>query len=216
MALESENADDRRRGVIGLAESSDGDADWAMKVYDTIARTDRDPSVRCAAVHALGERPDATRAAAALGLLASPEARAETIRPAPPSVRWEAAKLLQRIVQDSAYDSSQRPDIVRTLLDRLARDRDRNVRLTAIETLVYFPEPPVAHALVDVLAEEDDYALQHAAEMSLVALTGRTFNGDPRAWRQWLSESEDAFANAGAMPEELRVEKSPPVWEWPW
>jgi HEAT repeat protein len=214
MALEAPRADQRRKGVLELADSSDGQSDWAKKVYDTVARTDRDTMVRTAAVRAMSPGAGAAQVPTLLKLLASATQRFPDCRSAPPALRWEAAKLLLQIVRDQTYHEPQRPEIVEALLDRLRRDSDRNVRLTTIETLAYFAESPIPAALVDAM-EDDDFAIQHAAEESLIALTGHTHNHDPKAWRKWLAESGDPFKDSGRMPEGAQVKKS--VWgEWPW
>lgn len=213
MALEAQGADERRKGVIGLAAGRDGRSDWAMKVYDTVARTDQNASVRCAAVRAMSPAAGADQVSTLLKILESTMRKESDCRPAQGPLRWEAAKLLLQIVRDHTYEEPQRPRIVKTLLDRVARDTDRNVRLTAIEILSYFAESPIPSALVDAM-EEDDFAIQHAAEQSLIALTGHTHDHDAKAWRKWLAETKDPFAQAGQIPE-ASARKS--AWgEWPW
>ncbi len=214
LALDAEHPDDRRRGIIGLAKSRDGAADWAMTVYDTVARTDHDAMVRCAALQAMAKSAGDPQVPTALGILNSTTQKEPTIRPAPGSVRWEAAKLLLRIVDRYAYAESRRQQIVDTLLQRLAGDPDRNVRLTVIDALAYFAQEPVPDALVEVL-EEDDFALKNAAESALISLTGTTQHHDPIAWRQWLAETPDPFVNAGQAPAEVTAD-SRSKWQWPW
>lgn len=217
MALEAELPDDRRRGVTGLAAGRDGSSDWAIKVYDTIARTDVDPMVRCAAVRALGPVAGPDQVALLLRLLSSASRRYDDIRPAPGTVRWEAAKVLLAVVQSGGYDESQRMGIVDLLLDRLARDNNRNVRLAVIETLGYFAQAPVPESLVDAM-ETDDFAVKQAAESSLIALTGHTHQHDPQAWREWLAATPDPFMDAGKVPPELEAGSSSRRirWEWPY
>ena len=213
MALDSEHPDDRRRGVIGLAASSDATAPWAVKVYDTIARTDADAMVRRAALHALLKVPNPDRVPTALKLLNSIDRRYEDARKASAPVRWEAAKLLFAVVQRYAYGENQHAEIVDTVLALLPGEKEPNVRLTLIETLAYFPERPVLAALIAAL-DNEDFAVQHAAEMSLVALTGVTHHHDPDAWRQWLAQADDPFAHTGETPRELQAKRGKPRWDW--
>jgi hypothetical protein len=213
MALDSEYPDDRRRGVVGLAESSGATAPWAIKVYDTIARTDSDAMVRCAALRALLKVPGEDQVSTALKLLNSGDVRYEDVRKASAPVRWGAATLLLAVVQNNAYREDQHTEIVDVLLARLGREKDNNVRLTLIDALAYFPERPVLIALVGALGDEN-FAVQHAAEMSLVALTGVTHRCDPDAWRQWLAQADDPFAHAGETPQELQAERDKPRWDW--
>jgi HEAT repeat protein len=184
-----------------------------MKVYDTIARTDRSAVVRCAAIAAMTPRGGPRQVPTALKLLSSKDVTAPETRMAPASVRWEAAKLLDAIVARYDYQESQRPLIVRTLLDCLSRDPDRQVRLSAIGTLAYFAEAPVPQALIDVL-DEEDFAFRHAAEMSLVDLTGMTHDYDSRRWRAWLESTDDPFERAGATPESMQEKQT--SWNWGW
>jgi hypothetical protein len=213
LALESESPDERRRGVIGLAEGPDAMSDWAVKVFDTIARTDTDAMVRCAAIRALRPTADDQRVPLLLRLLRSADEPFDDIRPASAPVRWSAARLLFIVVHDQAFTEACHSDIVKTLLDRLGRERDHNVRLTMIDTLGFFAEEPVASALIDVLVDPD-FAVKHAAELALASLTGVTHDHDPDAWRQWLAQTPDPFEHAGEMPQALQAKGDKPRWDW--
>jgi hypothetical protein len=215
MALEAPNADDRRRGVIGLARSNDATTDWAIKVYDTVARTDSDQMVRCAAVRAMARTAAGPQVSTLLRIMASQAARYPDVRQAAGPLRWEASKVLLVVVDESRYEPSQRGEIVATLLERLSKDNDRNVRLTVTDTLAYFAELPVPMALVDAM-QEDDYAVQHAAEHSLIALTGVTHHHDAKAWRAWLAAAKDPFEKAGQTPEGLQAANQKRWWRWEW
>ena len=107
--------------------------------------------------------------------------------------------------------------IVQTLLDRLGKDPDRNVKLSVIETLAHFPQRPVAGALIDAM-DSDDYAIKHAAERSLVALTGTTHDHDAAAWRQWLAATDDPFKDAGKLSPDSLEPRKKRWWErgWEW
>lgn len=213
MALEAPTPDERRAGVLGLSKSRDGTADWAMKVYDTIARTDVDPMVRCTAIRAMAAWAGSQQVPTVLKVLRSSAAATPDVRPAPGPVRWEAAKLLLDVAREGGYEDVQRDEIVKTLLDRVARDQDRQVRLTVIETLAYFPQTPVPAALIDVIETDEDFALQHAAERSLIGLTGATHHHDAAAWRKWLAETKNPFEHAGEMPDELATKSDKHWWE---
>lgn len=213
MALDSEHPDDRRRGVIGLVKTSDGTSPWAVKVYDTIARTDADAMVRCAALRALLKVPNEARVSTSLKLLNSADVQYDDVRTASAPVRWGAAELLLAVVHHYAYREDQHTEIVDFLLGRLGLEKDYNVRMTLIDTLAYFPERPVLDVLIEAL-DHEDFAVQHCAEMSLVALTGVTHRHDPDAWRQWLAQADDPFAHAGETPRELQAQRGKPRWDW--
>ena len=86
------------------------------------------------------------------------------------------------VVRDYKYQESERPQIVKTLLDRVAAIRIEMFRLTVIETLAYFAERSSRrHCRCD---GGEDFAVQYAAEQSLIALTGETHDHDAKAWRK--------------------------------
>ena len=213
MALDSEHPDDRRRGVVGLAKTSEGTLPWAVKVYDTIARTDADAMVRRAALRALLKVPNEDRVSTVLKLLNSVDVRYDDVRKASAPVRWGAAKLLLAVVHNYAFREDQHTEIVDVLVARSGMEQDYNVRMTLIDTLAYFPERPVLDALIKAL-DHDNFAVQHAAEMSLVAVTGVTHRHDPDQWRRWLSQVDDPFAHAGETPQELQAHRSKSRWDW--
>jgi len=197
MALEAQCADDRREGVSSLARTRDASTDWAVKVFETVARTDTDALVRCAAVRALERAAGPDRVPLLLSILDGSAGTGDKTRMGP--VRWEAAKLLLVILRDGLYDETQRPAIIRVLLDRAARDPDRNVRLAALDSLGHLPDRQVFFTLVDLL-ETEDFAIKRAAEESLIALTGTTHDHDPAAWRRWAGEHPTAFSTTAGQP----------------
>ncbi len=213
LALEGETADERRRGVNGLASGKDASSEWVVKVFDTVARTDTDPMVRSAALRGLSRSAGAGSIPTAIRILNSTTTRYRDVRPAPAVVRWEAARLLLDIVDGYAYDESQRSKIVDVLLDRLRNDPDRNVRLACIDAVAYFAQRPIPSVLIDVM-ESDDFAVRHAAEQALIALTGVTQHHDPDAWRAWLADQDDPFGHAGETPAELARDGGHHWWPW--
>lgn len=214
-ALEGQTADERRQNVIALAESDDAGADWAIKTFDSIARTDVDATVRCAAIGGLAQSADQRSVSTLIRITEAAEADGPAVKKAAPVVRWDAIRLLARIVDRHSYEEPQRPEIVRCLMERAKSDTDRNVRLVAIDTLAYFAEPQIPGCLVECL-ETDDFAIRNAAEKSLIALTGATNQHDADAWRTWLAAHPDPFAEAGKQPPELANRKTAERTWWPW
>lgn len=214
-ALEGRTADERRRNVIDLAESKDAQADWAVKTFDSIARTDVDATVRCAAIGGLSKSADQRSVTSLIKITEAIDGDGPDVKRAAPVVRWDAIRLLARIVDRHTYEELQRPDIVRCLIERAKSDVDRNVRLTAIDTLAYFAEQPIPSCLVECL-DSDDFAIRNAAEKSLIALTGATHQHDADAWRTWLASHPDPFAEAGKSPPELQNRKTAERSWWPW
>jgi HEAT repeat protein len=212
MALEADSPDERRKGVNGLAASSDATSDWAVKVFDTIARTDTNAAVRCAAVKALSVSALPESTATIIKILKTPSETFPDVKPATPALRWEAAKVLNVMAAAQIDNKTQEQEILKLLLDRLGKETDRNVRLEYIDTLAMFPQRPVPETLVDTLGEED-FAISRAAEKSLIALTGVTHHQNPQQWRDWLAKNENPFAHAGEVPAEAEV-KSKSNWDW--
>lgn len=215
MALESPQPDERRRGVVGLAESRDASTDWALKVFDTVARSDTDPSVRCAALRAMEQQADLQSQPTALAILKSRKKPVDDVRQAPASVRWAAARVLYAIAarRSGGDDTSPPSDIVSTLIEVSKSEPDHRVRISVIDTLGYYHDRSVPPALVDLLGD-DDFAIRRAAESSLVALTGVTHHYDADAWRSWLAKTSDPFANAGQTPPGWNDTGDKPKWDW--
>ncbi len=186
MALEAQCADDRREGVSSLARTRDATTDWAVKVFETVARTDTDAMVRSAAVRALERSAGPDRVPLLLSVLDGSAGTGDKTRMGP--VRWEAAKLLLIILRDQLFDENQRADITRVLQDRAVKDPDRNVRLVALDCLGHLPDRQVFFTLVDTL-ETEDFAIKRAAEEALTAITGTSQDHDPAAWRRWAAEN---------------------------
>lgn len=212
MALDSESPDERREGVNGLANSKDANAEWAVKVYDTIARTDKNTSVRSAAVQALGAAGQPQTLPTIIKLMKSPPETYPDVKPAPSSLRWDAAKVLNTWVGGHVCSKEQDQEILALLLDRVRKEPDRNVRLVYIEILSLYPERPVPETLIDLLSD-DDFAIVRASEKSLIALTGTTHHQNAQQWRDWLAQTQNPFAHAGEIPEGAEP-KSKSNWSW--
>ncbi|MCB9858306.1 MAG: HEAT repeat domain-containing protein [Phycisphaerales bacterium] len=213
MALESPQPNERRRGVVGLSESRDATSDWALKVYDTVARSDVDASVRSAALRAMERIADPQSQATATAVLQSKRKSSDGIIPAPASVRWGAARVLHAIAAKSGTQADSNATLVAALVDAVRSETDQRVRLTVIDTLGFYRDRSVPPVLVDAL-EEEDFAVRRAAETSLVALTGVTHNYDAKAWRAWLAKTSDPFASAGQSPDGWNDNDEKPKWDW--
>ncbi len=196
VALEAENADERRRAVDALADSRAGTSDWAVRAFETIARTDGDAMVRTAALRGLRRSAGPQTVPLLVKLLRQGDAPPD-VRAAPAPVRWEATRLLCELCASGCVTSEQADAVVELLLHRATLDTDRNVRLCAIRALASFRQRRVVATLIGVLRERD-FALQSAAEHSLGVLTGRTHDFDADAWSDWLNASGDPFA--GSLP----------------
>lgn len=198
VALESDQADDRRRAVEALADKPEATTEWAVTAFDSIARTDVDPTVRVAALRGLSKSAGPKTVPTLVKLLKSGDPPPDVNRP-PAVVRWEAALLLRDISRAGKLDAGQSEEVIEVLLSRADTDDDRNVRIAALEGLANFRETRVLSGLVLALKERD-FAIQSAAENSLRTLTGQSHNYDADEWAKWLSDTSDPFAAASAAP----------------
>ena len=183
-----------------LARGSDAKADWVVKAFDTIARTDADAMVRVEALRGLSASAGPATVPTLVKLLNSAEAPVADVKPAAPGpVRWEAALLLERLASQAKIADADRDSALTALLARAERDADRNVRLTAISALRYVPNRRVLPVLVNALRSRD-FAIQHRAEQSLHYLTGQTHDNDADGWDHWLAATPDPFTPAPPAP----------------
>ena len=212
-ALEGKTGDERRKAVTELAQRKEASAAWAVKVFDTIARTDSDAMVRCAAVAGLAKSPGPGHVETAVRILRSQREKFDNCRPATGAVRWEAARLLLETSELAAYDDAQQGEIVSALLEALRQDPERNVRLTVIDALAYHRKREVLEGLIAVVGEED-FAVKRGAEKSLIALTGTTQRYDAEAWTKWLAETPEPFARAGESPTGMQAAGDKSWWGW--
>ncbi len=213
MALDSEQPDQRRRGVIGLSESRDGATDWAIKVYDSVARNDADAMVRWTALRALAQARAGSSAPTALKLLKSADKTYEDVRAAPPLVRQGAAMLLHALSDAGVVPPECRHELIETALASLRKERDHQLRLALIETLGYFPDRAAADRLIELL-DDEDFAVVRSAEFALARMTGVTHRYEVAAWQAFFASESDPFARGGALPAELLREPDKPRWDW--
>ena len=169
-----ESADLRREGVLELMGQRLGRSDRAVQLFALLAEGDPDPTVRSAAVQALGESGNATAVVPLTRILAN-EAEAQ--------VRIDAAVSLGKV---------RGPEAVRPLLSRLRKDRVSEVQAASARALGEYRYPGVVQALV-VAMLNDDFSIVFEAQQSLEKLTDMSFQTN-RDWQSWLDENGDPFA----------------------
>ena len=179
--LAEDNPDQRREAVLELMDKRLGKSDGAVRLCAQLAERDEDPTVRSAAVQALGET-DNQLAVPALARVLDNEADAQ--------VRRDAAVSLGKV---------RGPEAVRALLSRLREDRADEVRTACGRSLGEYPYPGVVQALVAALLSED-FSTTFAAQRSLEKLTGKSFESS-RAWQEWLDKTGEPFATSGVSSE---------------
>lgn len=194
IALESQNADERRDAVARIGENSYYWQPEAFEVLDAVARTDPAEQVRCIAVRVLARYVEPRPVPTLLAILTATEPGGQAI-PAGDDLRWEACRALIEFQRRGLLAEEQEDAACEAYLT-LRTDRSRNVRIASIEALGEFRDRRVLTPLISTLRSED-FMLADTAERSLMSLTGVTHEYDADAWREWVEKTPDPFAHAG-------------------
>ncbi len=199
-AVSSEDPDERRAAVARVASSRKYREEWAIKGFVAIALLESEPQVRCVAIRALARVDDPRAPETMLKILNHEDYPPREVWPPTPVVRWDATEALAELAERNVPDETQRTQVLDTFIERLTVDTDRHARMAAAKGLRYFQDLVAVRALIAGL-RDDDFAVVHACEASLVHLTGRTHHGSDLAWEEWLTANQDApFAHAGEIP----------------
>ncbi len=172
------DADKRRRAVNLLAAAPFGGEGPYVRLYRLVV-DDPDPTVRAAAVKALGLH----------GEVSDVPVITVRLRDEAAAVRWEAAKALQKI---------HNPFAVKPLTEALLQDEDSDVRMACAEALAQYPQPEVFSTLVAALGDPV-FGVQRRAADSLTLLTGQALGADGAAWLKWREQNTQTIF-AGQQP----------------
>jgi len=167
------NADNRRQGILRLADYNFARRDPYTARYAQIGTRDPNPLVRAAALRALNRSRD--QAAAQL--------YRHSLDDADPLVRLEAAKALANIPDDTA---------VILLAKHLDDDQSIDVRIACADALRNFKTLEASRALVEALGDRD-FSIGWQARQSLTLLTGRDFRYDRGQWLEYFTTSVQPF-----------------------
>ncbi len=164
------DADVRRRALSNLAAAPFGSEGPYVRLYRLLI-DDPDPTVRAAAVKALGmhgEVEDVTLIVIRLHDTSE-------------MVRWEATNALQKI---------HNPVAIKQLVAMLGEGEgeDADVRQAAANALGQYATPQVYNALVGAL-DDTRYGVVRAAEKSLQTLTGQDLGTDGSDWLTWQEKN---------------------------
>jgi len=172
-ALDQNDADKRREGIVLLANAHFGGEPVYVELYREYVRFDADPMVRAAAIAGL----------ARFGEPADARFIAPHLTDANMHVRWAAARGLQRL-----HDPAVAPDLIRAIFDG---QETADVRAAAATALGQYPQGTVVQALIAAL-NAPELSVNMAAAESLRTLTGRDLGLNARAWFEWSRRSESA------------------------
>jgi hypothetical protein len=165
------SADNRRNGLNRLMEFPYTHKPPYTKVYEGMAATDEDATVRAAALRACNRSRDAKATPAFIKGLSD---KSEW-------VRLEAAKGLANLPDPSAV-----PALTKTVS---SADENRDVRIAATDALKYYRTLEVARILSSLLTDKD-FSICWQARRSLVFLTHRDFGYDAAAWLSYFAGPE--------------------------
>jgi HEAT repeat protein len=206
VAVSDADPDLRRKAVANVAESKQSDSGWAIKGFVAIALLESDSQARCVAIRALGQTGDRRAVETMLKLLDYRNQPPQEVRPPDALCRWDATDALADLTAEGAVPEDLRAAVRDMLLDRLRGDSERHVRIAAARGLGCYVEEQCVRALIVGLRDED-FAVAHQCEESLVRLTGRTHGCSALEWNEWFEANrEDLFAHAGEVPESRRPE----------
>lgn len=167
--------DVRRRALNNLSASPFGGEEPYVRLYRLLI-DDPDPTVRTAAVKALGLHGEVK------------DVPLMTIRLVDTAdmVRWEAAKSLQKI---------HNPEAIKPLITVMNKDSDPDVRMACADALGQYAQPEVFSALVAAL-DDARFGVALAAQKSLTILTGQQLGGEGSDWLTYREQNtSNLFAN---------------------
>jgi HEAT repeat protein len=194
MALDEENADNRYRGTLLLANAPFGGEPIYITMYEDYI-DDEEPNVRAAATRALGNHGETRHAELVIGSLKDPE----------PLVRLEAARALQRLHNPIAIDALMER-LAETVIvvdersnakKRLDVEPNTDVRAESAHALGQYADRRAVEKLIEALADRQ-LRVTHNALAALRTLTGQDFGLDRRAWQEWYAAAADPFAARAA------------------
>ncbi len=204
VAVSSEDPDARRDAVAQISRSKQYDREWAIKGFVAIALLESEPQTRCVAIRALARTGDRRATETALKILNYRDYPPQEVWPPVALCRWDALVALADLSAAGKIPEEYREPVYKALLDRLRNDDDRHARIAAARGLAYYPQEETVKALIEGLRDED-FAVAHQCEDSLVHLTGQTHEANVLAWEEWLAANpEGVFAHAGEVPESRR------------
>jgi hypothetical protein len=170
---DTKSADNRREGILELANNRFARKNPYTKRYEQIGGRDAEYLVRAAAIRALNY----SRSREGTGLFITGLNDSEA------PVRVEAAKALANIPVESA---------VPKLIELLRTDENKDVRIACADALRNFRTLDVARALTSVMLDRD-FAVSWQARQSLILMTGRDYRYDEGAWLDYMSKAATPF-----------------------
>lgn len=166
--------DERRQGIIRLADRPWGRRAPYTERYAQIARLDEDHLVRATAIRALNRSRDKSSIPVFI----------EALRDQSELVRLEAAKALSNMPDPKAVQP------LLALVSDPAQGRD--VRIAVADALRHYKDLEVARTLAGQLGSRD-FGVAWQSRQSLMNLTARDFRYNESAWLNFLTSPDARF-----------------------
>ncbi len=208
-AMDASNADERREAIVQLRRTKHISRDTVVRGLCVVAETDPSDVVRRTAIGGLARSGRAEALPTLVTILTRQESRDPHARPTAVTVQSEAAGALLCLIHDGVSITPHEAAIRTAQIQTLATDPSREARMQAAALLGHLPDRETLDALVSGLGQSD-FGVVLECERSLMRMTGHTHNYDPIAWRAWLAETSDPFADAGRLNAQL--ERKEPNW----
>ncbi|MCK4661103.1 MAG: hypothetical protein KAV82_16405 [Phycisphaerae bacterium] len=209
LALDAESPGIRRDAVVRVSRATHLTNDVVIRALTTIARTDRNRSVRCAAVRALDKAGTRQVIEPLLEIVSA------SVEPVDPGDRGSgevplaALQGLDLLVARNLLSDEQLKVCERSAIVLLGSHGSRDVRVLSARILRQFRSGAVLTALIDAL-EQRDFGVVYQSERSLMHLTGEEYDYLADRWRKWRAKTNDPFEGAGRLDYKLY----PPEENW--
>jgi len=167
-AIGNPDPDVRREAVIKLSSNNWGLREPYLKGYawivesEIVKRRNRNPTLICAAVGALGRAGDAKYLPVLVLALSDPS----------PQVRWDAAVALDNVTGDKAVEPLRNASLADTSVD---------VREAVCRAMRHYKRQDVVDTLIHCLGDRE-FAVRYRAHQTLVALCRRDFGPNETDW----------------------------------
>lgn len=175
----SDNPDERREGLLGLAQNPRAFDSKVLKLYAVVAAAkNEEVPVRAVALDVLGRAGDPTYLAVVVGCLEDES----------PRVRWEAANALDGVHGDLAVEPLRR---------HVVTDESAQVRTACAVALRHYRRPDVCMTLARVL-NDGDFTVRYRAHSSLVQLAGKDLGRETDPWLEFAQQLPQPAASSPA------------------
>jgi len=177
--ISSEDADIRREGVKMLGQEEAPNWTVTYELLALMAQSDPEPQVRATAVEVYAKIDTAEDFAEIYRIAARDQS---------PVVRMTCIRALSQ-----RNDS----DTLNLLLEILKDDAEPMIRTEAAVQIGNYPTRKSIEALIQALADDDEFGVWYRSKESLNRITGRDYDYNHQAWRQWYNSTDNPYADKG-------------------